>query len=86
MDADFGQHVQRELSGEPAPSPQIPATDSDSAYPEEEFGDPGSALNENSTYYQQQQLHHHQEESHISPEPTTVTVVPATIALVIAED
>lgn len=92
LDADFGQHVQRELSGEPAPSPQIPSTDSDSAYPEEEFGDPGSALNENSTYYQQQQqqqqqqYHHHQEESHISPEPTTVTVVPATIALVIAED
>lgn len=80
--------MQRELSGEPAPSPQIPSTDSDSAYPEEEFGDPGSALNENSTYYQQQQqqYHHHQGESHMSPEPTTVTVVPATIALVIAED
>lgn len=87
LDADFGQHVQRELSGEPAPShrqQQIPSTDG--AYPEEEFGDPGSALNENSTYYQQQQ---YQEESHISPEPSTtptVTVVPATIALVIAED
>lgn len=85
LDADFGQHVQRELSGEPAPSPQIPS--SDGTNPEDEFDDPGSALNENSTYYQQQQQYHQEQvsESQISPEPTA-TIAPATIALVIAED
>uniref|UniRef100_A0A1Q3F307 Uncharacterized protein n=1 Tax=Culex tarsalis TaxID=7177 RepID=A0A1Q3F307_CULTA len=93
LDADFGQHVQRELSGEPAPSPQIPSADGDSTTnAEEDFADPGSALNANSTYYQQQQQQqqfHYQEpatESQPSPEPTVTTIAPATIALVIAED
>lgn len=78
LDADFGLHVRRELSGEPAPSPQISSADDDPAT-EEEFADPGSALNENSTYFQQLLA---SEASQNCP----ATIAPATIALVIAED
>lgn len=86
LDADFGRQVQRELSGEATtPATQVPPTTNP-----EEFGDPGSLLNDNSYYNQQQQLSSPPlSESHASPEPTSVTVTvtaPATIALVIAED
>lgn len=81
LDATFGAQVHRELSGEPRTTPTPSSTDDP-----EEFGDPGSA--ENSLYYQQQlQLQQQQlAESQSSPEPTTATIAPATIALVIAED
>lgn len=91
LDADFGRHVQRELSGEGAtttPSTQIPPNaDGDDTNPEE-FGDPGSLLNDNSYYNQQLQMSSPPlSESHASPEPTAVAVIaPASIALVIAED
>lgn len=82
LDADFGRQLQRELSGEAATAAQLSPGHTNNPDDPEEFGDPGSSLND--SYYQRQISSGTPSESHTSPEPTTVA--PATIALVIAED